>query len=319
MGWKNLTFVLIPHSQSHVKQFKVSRTVLFGIGIFLVVATAVMIFYIVGFQRKSFLLSSKREIERQNEILATVVTELDSSLAALTEKVDSLETVAEQTRLDADISNLDLQLGSASNPYLSGGSGIPLRQILDDINRLERRSYAFTYNFNTMYDQCLANEDFLAHLPSIRPASGFISKEFSWLDSGDNGLSLSNESNPGINITNSEGTPVYATADGVIAREETTDELGRYIEIDHQNGYRTRYSHLQTVPQMQGEKIRLKVGDEVKRGQQIATMGRTGISIQVIAPHLMYTVEYNGTFVDPTDYFLIGGDLGRLPADTQLE
>ncbi len=62
MGWKNLTFILIPHSQSNIKQIRVNRLVLLGLAGFLIIATAVMIFYSIGFQSKTYLLSSSRAI-----------------------------------------------------------------------------------------------------------------------------------------------------------------------------------------------------------------------------------------------------------------
>jgi murein DD-endopeptidase MepM/ murein hydrolase activator NlpD len=311
MGWKNLTFILIPHSKSHIKQYTVKRAVLIAVAAVLVFLTGVMIFYIIGFQRKSFLLSSSREIKKQNEILETVVSELDSSITILTERVDSLQSVAEETRREANISDRDLKLNEENNLISADELQFSLLKRLDDINRLERRSYAFSYNYANVYEKCIADTVFLRGLPSIRPASGFISKDFTWLDRNEE-ITLMEKSHPGVSITNIEGTPIFATADGVIAKIGTSDDLGRYIEIDHENGYRTRYTNLQSVPQMD-DKIRLNEGDHVIRGQQIATMGRTGISIQAIAPHLMYTIEHNGTYVNPNDYFFASDDSTLIP------
>ncbi len=317
MGWKNLTFILIPHSRSNVKQIRVNRMILLTLAGFLVAATAVMIFYIIGFQSKSFLLSSSREIEKQNVILEGVSSELDSSVAALTERIGGLENTAETIRQEAGISDRDLKHINTGSSTNSVNGEIPLQRLLSDINRLERQSYALAYNFNSLYEQCMANSNNLKRIPSIRPAEGFISKDFNWQERSED-TSLTEKSQPGVSITNVEGTPIVATADGVVTRIETTDELGRYIEIDHQNGFRTRYTHLQTVPQMT-EKIRLNVGDKVVRGQIIAAMGKTGISIQGIAPHIMYTVEHNGTYVDPNDYFLFSEEPTPVPVGILLE
>jgi murein DD-endopeptidase MepM/ murein hydrolase activator NlpD len=317
MGWKNLTFILIPHSKSHIKQYTVKRAVLIAIATVFVFLTGVMIFYIIGFQSKSFLLSSSREIGKQNEVLELVVSELDSSITILTERVDSLQSVAEETRREADISDRDLKLNADIDPKSAANSQVSLLQRLDNINRLERRSYAFIYNYTSLYENCLGDTAFLQGLPSIRPASGFISKDFTWLDRTDE-ISLMEKSHPGVSITNVEGTPIFATANGVISKVATSDDLGRYIEIDHGNGYRTRYTNLQSIPQME-DKIRLVEGDSVVRGQQIATMGRTGISIQAIAPHLMYTVEHNGTYVNPNDYFFASDDSTFIPLGILLE
>ena len=289
---------MIPHSQSKIKQIRIPRYILFGIAIFLVVAIGVMIFYIIGFQSKSFLLSSSREIKKQNVVLEKIVANLDSSLTTLSSRIDSIESVAEKIRLEAKISDRDLKLTKGIGVQLAKGSlKLPLDRILSDIDRLEKRSYVFERNFNSLYNKCILNSDFLKHLPSIRPASGTITKDFNFLQQSDI-YSINEDSHPGIDITNDEGTPILATADGVVIVRSVSNELGIYIEVDHQNGYKTRYTHLNQ------KGITVKPGDEVTRGQTIGLMGNTGmIPMKAEAPHVMYTIEHNGTYVNPANYF----------------
>ena len=170
----------------------------------------------------------------------------------------------------------------------------------------------FEYNYSTLYTICTDNIDFLKHVPSIRPAQGFITKDFQFLQPTENENPMK-KSYSGVNITNDEGTPIVATADGVVKTVDFSDELGIYIEIDHQLGYKTRYTHLNQ------KEIAVKVGDAVSRGQQIALMGRTGISIQAIAPHIMYSVEHNGTYVDPSEYFFASDFNPQKQAETPSE
>lgn len=99
----------------------------------------------------------------------------------------------------------------------------------------------------------------------------------------------------GIDYLVSEGTPVFATADGKIkSLSEKNSSHGKAITIDHGNGYQTSYSHLLD--------IRVKKGQKVKRGDIIALSGNTGLSF---APHLHYEVIYNDTRVDPIHYFFL--------------
>ncbi|MFC1651395.1 peptidoglycan DD-metalloendopeptidase family protein [Candidatus Latescibacterota bacterium] len=303
MSWKNLTFILIPHSQSKIKQIKVKRAVLFGFAIFLIAAIGVMIFYIVGFQNKSFHLSRSRDIKRQNEILAEVVSNLDSSLTSMSTKIDSIEATAEKIRNEARISDMDLKLNNDDDVQLTlSGLTLPLNRILSDVNHLEKRSEVFEKNFSTLYEKCMDNVDFLEHLPSIRPAKGTITKEFNFLMAQDI-YSITEESHPGINITNDGGTPILVTADGVVVKISNSNELGRYIEIDHENGYKTRYTHLNQ------KGITVKAREKVTRGQTIGLMGNTGmVPIKADAPHVMYTVEHNGTYVNPADYFIVSAN-----------
>jgi len=314
MAWKNLTFILIPHSQSKIKQIRVSRYILISLAFLLVLAIGIMIFYIVGFQRKSFLLSHSRDIKKQNIILEKGVAYLDSSLASLSSEIDSLETITKTIRTEARISDIDLKLERSINvQFAESDLKLPLHRVLSYIDRLEKRSHVFELNFNTLYNKCEDNIDFLKHLPSIRPTEGFISKEFKFLQHSDN-YSIAEKSHPGVDITNDEGTPIWSTADGTIKLIDFSNEHGRYIEIDHQNGYKTRYTHLKE------KGITVKVGDKVTRGQTIGLMGRTGsIPMRAVAPHVMYTVEHNGTYVDPAYYFFASDFANENVEETPLE
>jgi hypothetical protein len=92
-----------------------------------------------------------------------------------------------------------------------------------------------------------------------------------------------------FNRTDDLGDPVVAAATGVITRVENTGSTsyGRWIEINHGNGYRTRYAHLNTQI--------VTVNQQVKRGQQIGTLGNTGGST---GPHLHYEQRRDGVAVN---------------------
>ncbi len=94
-----------------------------------------------------------------------------------------------------------------------------------------------------------------------------------------------------FNRSDDLGDPVMAAASGVVSRVENTGSTsyGRWIEINHGNGYRTRYAHLSTQL--------VAVNQQVKRGQQIGTLGNTGGST---GPHLHYEQRYNGAAVTAT-------------------
>lgn len=99
----------------------------------------------------------------------------------------------------------------------------------------------------------------------------------------------------GVDYLIPEGTAVFATADGKVkSLSEKNTSHGKAITIDHGNGYETSYSHLLD--------IRVRRGQEVKRGDIIALSGNSGLSF---APHLHYEVIYNDTRVDPVHYFFL--------------
>lgn len=300
MTWKRLTFIIIPHSQSHIRQLHVPRVFVFGAAGLMVLAIGVMIFYILGFEGKGYYTKRTGEITRMNESLEENLAVFDSTLAVLRAEVDSIDAVNRRIMMDSGISQEDLHTDDGRDVKVSeSGLRISLDRVYSLIDRMETKSAAFEYNFGVIYDYCMEHPDELSRIPSIRPAAGFILKEFG--RSFDE-MSKTWRLNPGVDIHNDEGTPIVATAEGVIETVATSSDFGRYIVIDHGNGYKTRYTHLQTVPQME-EKIRLETGDEVKRGDRIGSMGRTGSPLVAEPAHVMYSVLRNGVPVNPIDYF----------------
>ncbi|MDD4393374.1 MAG: M23 family metallopeptidase, partial [Desulfobacterales bacterium] len=99
------------------------------------------------------------------------------------------------------------------------------------------------------------------------------------------------ELHKGIDFAAPKGTPVVATADGVVTFSGTKGLLGKLVVIDHGHGLVTRYGH--------NSKIFKKRGDKVKRGDIIAEVGSTGRST---GPHVHYEVRLNGVPINPSRY-----------------
>lgn len=103
----------------------------------------------------------------------------------------------------------------------------------------------------------------------------------------------------GLDIPGAVGTPVYATADGIVGRSGRYGAYGNLIEVNHGKGIQTRYGHLSRI--LVGENVR------VTRGQLIGMMGSTGRST---GPHLHYEVRVEGRAINPmpflqtTDYLV---------------
>lgn len=95
----------------------------------------------------------------------------------------------------------------------------------------------------------------------------------------------------GIDLAGPIGTPVYATADGIVDRAQWANGYGNLVEINHGKGIQTRYGHL--------SKILVKPGQRVKRGDLIAKMGSTGRST---GSHLHYEVRLDGRAVNPIPF-----------------
>jgi murein DD-endopeptidase MepM/ murein hydrolase activator NlpD len=99
----------------------------------------------------------------------------------------------------------------------------------------------------------------------------------------------------GVDLAAGHGTPVYATADGIVAFASARGGYGNLVEVRHPNGYSTRYAHLSRIaPGMYENR-------PVRQGEVVGYVGATGLAT---GPHLHYEVHVNGRAVDPLRYVL---------------
>jgi murein DD-endopeptidase MepM/ murein hydrolase activator NlpD len=97
----------------------------------------------------------------------------------------------------------------------------------------------------------------------------------------------------GIDLAAPTGTPVYATADGIVGRADWYSSYGLFISINHGASMETRYAHL--------SRLAVAAGDNVKKGDLIGYVGSTGRST---GPHLHYEVRVEGLAVNPIPYMV---------------
>jgi murein DD-endopeptidase MepM/ murein hydrolase activator NlpD len=129
-------------------------------------------------------------------------------------------------------------------------------------------------------------------IPLIRPVpAGYISSRFGGrIDP----FTHQEDFHAGLDIRAPSGSPVYATADGVVAAAGWQAAYGLMVVIDHGVGLETRYAHA-------GELL-VSEGDKVHRGQLVARVGSSG---RVTAPHLHYEVRRNGGCLDPERFLAV--------------
>ncbi|KWV91521.1 M23 family metallopeptidase [Erythrobacter sp. YT30] len=112
----------------------------------------------------------------------------------------------------------------------------------------------------------------------------------------------------GVDIAAPTGTPVYATADGLVGRADWFSSYGLYISIDHGADLETRYAHL--------SRLAVAAGDTVRKGDIIGYVGSTGRST---GPHLHYEVRVDGLAVNPIPYMVETDAQAQLASNAQLD
>ena len=128
------------------------------------------------------------------------------------------------------------------------------------------------------------SDDATHTVPSIWPAAGYVSSPYGLRFDG-------TEFHQGIDIAAEMGTPIVATADGVVTAAGWNGGYGNMVDVDHGGGIVTRYGHASALA--------VTVGQQVRRGEVIAYVGSTGHST---GPHVHYEVRVDGQPVNPAGY-----------------
>jgi murein DD-endopeptidase MepM/ murein hydrolase activator NlpD len=212
------------------------------------------------------------------------------------------ELKAEATRLNAlgerliALGKLDQGEFNFSEPPALGGpqtlpqvGGLEPEDFLRSLGELERQ-FAEQATQLSLIEEFLLGRDIERDLtPAGWPIKqGYISSSFGYRSDPFTG---GRDLHTGIDFPGNFGDDIYAVADGVVAFSGMHFGYGNMVEIDHGNGYRTRYAH--------HSRNLVKVGDVVKTGQKIAEMGRTGRATGV---HLHFEVWHNDRPVNPLTF-----------------
>lgn len=167
------------------------------------------------------------------------------------------------------------------------------QSLTNQLNNLSLRLAFQSKSYGEIENMVKNKEKLLLAIPAIQPVGN---KDLTRIASGFGIrvhpiLKISRPHN-GLDFTAPSGVPIYATADGRVAKAEYNGGFGNHIIISHGYGFETLYGHM--------VKMKARVGDNVKRGEVIGYVGSTGLSS---GPHCHYEVHRNGTPVDPVYYF----------------
>ncbi len=251
-------------------------------------------------QASSYVYAWQNELEEQRQSLTEIRETAEARVKALTTRVGQMH--GHITRLNAlgaklvKMANLDESEFEFGVPPALGGPGEALPADSNDqgvletaITRLGReigyREYQLFVLEEVLRSRILHKEVHPAGRPVVK---GWISSYYGYRNSPFDG---GREFHKGIDIAGKEGTDIIAVAGGVVTWSDRRWGYGNLIEINHGNGYVTRYGHC--------SELIAKEGEAVKKGQLVAKMGSTGRST---GPHVHFEVLKNGRQVNPLDF-----------------
>lgn len=226
---------------------------------------------------------------------------LASEINLLKDSVAVLSTFEDKVRIIADIQKSSDAIGFFGIGGISREDIDPdiplsqrhnslLREMHQQTNQITLSAQKQKLDFEELLTILNKKRNILASTPSIRPVNGLITSEFGYRTSPFTG---GKEFHSGLDIANKKGKKIIATANGLVSYASEKMLIGKMVMIDHGHGTVTKFGHL--------DKIFVKKGETVKRGDVIGLMGNSGRST---GPHVHYEVRINGTPVNPEKYIL---------------
>jgi murein DD-endopeptidase MepM/ murein hydrolase activator NlpD len=300
------TFLIVPEDESRVRQFSVSVR---GVNYFpSLLASAItglaaiaMIVAIEGSSRFEVLQlrAEKAAIAQEVESIRVQVAQMAGSIDGFIENDEQFRVLAGLDPIDSEIFEVGVGgpglITPESDPMwdTDPGTAEAVFTASYDLAALERRASLLSQSMRQARKSLLKNYDLLRATPSIRPAAGWVSSDFSQARLHP----IYHEKRPhvGLDLSAVEGTPILAAANGVVSYAGWRSGYGYTVEVDHGFGITTRYAH--------ASRILVDRGQPVSRNEILAQIGRSGTAT---ASHLHYEIWVDGEAKDPRDYILNG-------------
>ncbi len=179
-------------------------------------------------------------------------------------------------------------------------SGKMMALLRQKAEKLKRQMVIQSKSLDEIEKMAADKEKMLASIPSIKPIrSDKLNRRVQLLSGFGyrlHPIHKIRKMHAGIDFSARQGTPIQATGDGKVVKvAHSKSGYGRHVIIDHGYGYKSLYGHMSVID--------VKVGQKIKKGQELGKVGSTGTST---APHCHYEVHYKGKAVNPIDYVLDG-------------
>ncbi len=294
-------FIIVDPSSSKIKQIEISIPKIIVVSILLLLLIGLSFKISVNLMTQFSHNSRIAQLEKENAVLVERLKQMSEKIAAIREKVNRIEDLDDKLRANLDVPPIDEDVRKVG----IGGSEINTQASLDlqdpalesmlmnnqsILDRLDREIKLEFESYKKLLSTLERKEDSLRFLPAIKPVpNGRLTDGFG---KRRHPIFKRIMFHKGIDLAANRGTPVLAPADGYVTFTGRNGGYGLFVIINHKYGFETKYGHLQ--------KIYVRRGQFVKRGDKIGEVGNTGLST---APHLHYEVLYKGKNVNPLNYY----------------
>lgn len=292
-----ITVMVVPRKGGDMSSHSIPVKLLWAIAAFGICFIVINVFLLADYfgqrvdrARLDKLLEENQMLSAQYTTMEESIDELQGNYSELVNKEEAIRTIFGLPEIDEE--SRMLGVGGPGDPALDNFTEATAEalEISADVDELLRLAKFERERYQEVYEILNNKRDLLNHTPSIMPTRGYFSSGYGTRNDPFTGLK---EFHPGLDISNSTGTPIYATADGKVTAVRINGGLGKMVSIDHGYGFKTRFGHMSDY--------KVKVGQRVKRGDIIGLMGSTGYTT---GPHLHYEIIKNGKHVNPYRYII---------------
>lgn len=240
------------------------------------------------------LIEQQQELSELRKVTEQKLAGMMLKLGEMQSELQRLNALGERLAEESDLYVEEFQFGQ---PLPIGGPShdvvMPtvdsslevLSQIDSMMAQLKNKSQQLQALESVLMQHHIQNESFISGRPI---ESGWLSSYYGMRKDPFSGLPAMHK---GIDFAGTEGSPVNATGAGMVVWSGPRYGYGNLVEIDHGDGFVTRYGH--------NKRIHVKIGDVVTKGQKIADMGQTG---RATGAHVHYEVLKNGNQMDPLQF-----------------
>ena len=298
-----MNIILFTRRQGQVWNVEINPVMLIGVifaCIALVIGAVLYSGVRIGADELAYVTEWKDDVRQKQAEIKAVRHSAQADLDALTLRIGQLQ--AQMLRLNALGERLVSQgnLGTGefdfdSQPPMGGpqdaipGKSVPFNDFIGMLDDLDHEMTDREQQLSVLESVLLSRSMSERVMPSGRPITdGWLSSRFGKRNDPFTGK---REFHKGLDFAGKKGSDVVAVGDGVISWSGKRSGYGNLVEINHGNGYATRYGH--------NQRNLVEVGDAVKKGELIALMGSSGRST---GPHVHFEVLHNGKAVNPSRY-----------------
>jgi len=300
---KYFTFLYVKRGNQGVKSIRIPK--LMALSSAVVFCAAVVLVLVYGSRYAGYIREGRTaaELKAENEMLRRRLDLFQDRMSDVKGRMENNFELQNRARLLAGLDPLSRDVWKVGiggpeprNLARSDSSGYLFSSAHNDLDVLVRQSRLQLESYREIIDVLEKEQEVRDCTPSIRPLKGgFLSSRFGRrMDPFSGRVAM----HKGIDYCARNGTSVKCTADGVVTMAKKNGSFGLVVEVNHGNGFRTKYAHL--------SKILVRRGQRVKRHEVIGLVGNTGLST---GPHLHYEVVFRGVprnplhYVIPDDYY----------------